>query len=770
MKTKPWQIFHESAEQHLTGEAVYVCDKHMDNQLTGYVYYSQYAHAKILHYNLQHALDTEGVVTILDYSHIPGANNLSPLHKDEPCLAKDKVECIGQALFLIAAENAEIAKRAAEKIEITFEPLVPVLSIDEAMTAGSQLAPTKKMETGNPDEAMQVAPFRLKGSLKTGGQEHWYLETQSALCVPGEGNEMTVYAASQNPTETQMVVAEVLGLDANDIECEVKRMGGGFGGKETQANHLAAWAALLAYHTRRAVKLVLFRDDDQKMTGKRHPFQSEYEIGFDEDGQILSYIVDMHADAGMATDLSPAIMDRALYHVCNTYFIPAVRASGTLWKTNLPSNTAFRGFGGPQGMAIIENAIDRIARYLKKDPVAIRMKNFYGLHKNNITHYGQKVENNRIHKIWRQLLVTSDYYDRRKKMDDFNLRHTYIKRGMAYTPVQFGISFTTAFLNQAGALVIIYKDGSVLVNHGGTEMGQGLHTKIWQIAAEEFGLPPHKVKVNATNTSKVPNTSPTAASSGTDLNGMAVKNAIDKLRKRLEPCAEKLFEEKYGKVPTTFLYKENRVWDTSNKSRCITFTALVNRAHREQVSLAATGFYRTPDLHFDKIKGKGKPFHYFAYGAAVSEVEVDTLTGGIKLIRTDILHDTGQSIHEGIDLGQVTGGFIQGVGWCTTETLRWDEQGQLLNHSPDTYKIPTIGDMPEVFHVKLLEKAPNLDVIKKSKAVGEPPFMLAFSVWLAIKDAISAVGNHQWEPDFGLPANNERILLSIEVIRRKLEM
>lgn len=762
-------MYHESAVQHVTGEAAYVCDKHIgQNQLIGYVYYSPYAHARIMAYNLSLALETEGVAAILDYSHIPGINNLSPIHEDEPCLAEGKVSCIGQAVFLIAAENTEIAKRAAEKIEISYEPLPPVLNIDDAKKANTQLGPTKKMETGTPEKAMQEADYRLKGKLETGGQEHWYLETQSAICVPGENNEMTVFAASQNPTETQVVVADVLGLEAKDIECEVKRMGGGFGGKETQANHLAAWAALLAYHTQRPVKMVLFRDDDQKITGKRHRFQSDYEIAFNKDGRILSYIVDMHADAGMATDLSPAIMDRALYHACNTYHIGAVRATGTIWKTNLPSNTAFRGFGGPQGMAIIENAIDRMARFLKIDPAAIRMKNFYGLQTNNITHYGQKVENNRIHKIWKQLQNSAAYHERCAHINQFNQENTFMKRGIACTPVQFGISFTTAFLNQAGALVLVYKDGSVLVNHGGTEMGQGLHTKMWQIAADAFGLPHNKVKVNATNTTKVPNTSPTAASSGTDLNGMAVKNAIEKLKKRLRPCARKIFLDTYGEAPKKLVYSNGRVMDAHNKGRNISFDELTAQAHRDQISLSATGFYRTPDIYFDQKKATGKPFHYYAFGAAISEVEVDTLTGALKILRTDILHDAGDSINEGIDRGQISGGFIQGVGWCTTETLRWDDQGHLLNHSPDTYKIPTMADMPEIFNIQLLPKAANPNVIKKSKAVGEPPFMLAFSVWLAIKDAISAVGNHQLEPDFGLPANNETILLSAESIRLRL--
>lgn len=760
-------IHHESAIQHVTGEAVYVSDMHMgEEMLIGRVVYSPHAHAVIIDYDLSEALQVEGVHTILDHTKIPGQNQLNPLAYDEPCLAKETVNCIGQAVFLIAADNESAAIEAERKIKITYTPLSTVLSIDESMAAGHMLAPTRTIETGNPELALKQSKYVIEGALKTGAQEHWYLETQSALCVPGENRSVTVYASSQNPTETQLVVAEVLGLQANDVVCEVRRMGGGFGGKETQATHIAAWAALLADATRRPVKMVLFRDDDQKMTGKRHRFQSTYQVGFDDEGIINSYIVDMHGDAGMATDLSIAILERALFHAENAYFIPNMRATGTMWKTNLPSNTAFRGFGGPQGMAVIENAIDSIARFLKKDAAEIRFKNLYGIDNRNITPYGQPVLNNRLHTIGERIIRSSDYWVRRKQANAFNKEMEFVKKGLALTPVKFGISFTTSFLNQAGALVMIYKDGSVLVNHGGTEMGQGLHTKIWQIAADEFGLSPEKVKVSATNTSKVPNTSPTAASSGTDLNGMAVKNAIDILKARLAPSASKMIKERFGFEPENLCYKNGLVYPPDHDNQAISFEELVKRAHFEQISLSTTGYYRTPDIYFDRQKGKGIPFYYFAFGMAVSEVLVDVLTGGVKILRTDILHDVGDSINPDIDLGQITGGFIQGVGWCTTEVVRWDKIGHLLNHSPDTYKIPGFGDIPEIFNVDLLEGAPNPAVIKKSKAVGEPPFMLAFSVWLAVKDAISAVGNHQIEPHFGLPANNELVLHAIEKIRK----
>ncbi|MBS4058782.1 MAG: xanthine dehydrogenase molybdopterin binding subunit [Bacteroidetes bacterium] len=762
-------ITHESAVSHVTGKAVYVADMHIGEQmLTGKVVFSPFAHARIVSVDFTEALKVNGVVDILDFRRIPGINQLNPLTHDEPCLAEEKVNCIGQAILLIAAENEHAAIEAEKKITIIYDPLEPVLTIQQAREKGTALAKTRKIETGKPEESLLKASHILEGELKIGGQEHWYLETQSALCVPDENREMMVYASSQNPSETQHVVSEVLGLQANQVVCEVKRMGGGFGGKETQASHVAAWSALLANATGRPVKIVLFRDDDQKYTGKRHPFEASYKIGFSDEGTIVSYILDLHADAGMATDLSMAILERALFHADSSYYIPNMRVTGTMWKTNLPSNTAFRGFGGPQGMAVIEHAIDRVARYLGKDAAEIRYRNFYGLNKRNVTHFGQLIENNRLFQLWDALIDSSDYNKRRTEINGFNQKHFYIKRGIALTPVKFGISFTTAFLNQAGALVNIYKDGTVLVNHGGTEMGQGLHTKIKQIAALEFGLPLEKINLSPTNTSKVPNTSPTAASSGTDLNGMAVKNAIDKIKIRLDSLAKQLLSE--NEIASgELVYHDGLVFLSNMPDKKITFKELVIKAHLSQISLSATGFYGTPGLYYDKEKGRGNPFHYFAFGMAVSEVEVDILTGMSKVLRTDILHDAGESLNQDIDLGQVAGAFIQGVGWCTTETLRYNSQGQLLNHSPDTYKIPGIGDVPDDFRVELLKNAPNPQTVRQSKAVGEPPFMLAFSVWLAIKDAISAVANHSVEPDFALPANNETILLSIEKLRNSVK-
>ena len=769
MKTE--NLKHDSAIKHVTGQSVYVNDLAFSEQLVGKVVYSRLASARIKSIDFAKASLVEGVCAILTYKDIPGQNQLGPVINDEPCLAEDMVFFIGQAIVLIAAESLEAALKAEKLIQIEFEELESVLTLRDAISKNNLLAPPRCIECGNVVEALKSAPHLISGELETGAQEHWYLETQSALAIPGEGREMFVHASSQNPAETQAIVAEVLGVSKNEIEVEVRRMGGGFGGKETQGNHVAAWAALLANATRRPVGIQLFRDDDQIMTGKRHRFLSNYSIGFDNNGKILAYSVELNSDAGAATDLSRAILERAMLHAENSYFIPNVRIVGKAYKTNLPSNTAFRGFGGPQGMAVIETAIDRIARFLNKDSAEIRKINFYGIDERNITPYGKTVQNCRLDVMYDKLLASSNYVERKDAIADFNRTHEFTKRGIALTPIKFGISFTTAFLNQAGALVHIYNDGTVAVNHGGTEMGQGLNTKIHGIASSELGISPQFIKISSTNTSKVPNTSATAASSGSDLNGMAVKNAIDTLKSRLAEIAAnelnlKLAADSIQSDQIVFL--ENEVFSSLHPNTKITFAELVKTAYLSQVSLSATGFYKTPGIFFDRETGKGNPFFYYAYGMAVSEVEIDTLTGETNLLRSDILHDVGDSLNEEIDIGQIEGGFIQGVGWVTTEDIKWDKSGNLLTHSPDTYKIPTVNDIPRIFNVALLKSHPNEGTIRKSKAVGEPPLMLAFSVWLAIKDAVSAVGNHEFEPQFSLPATAEVVLLSIEEIRKKV--
>lgn len=764
---------HDSAIRHVSGKSLYVDDIPVTaSTLHGRVLYSQHAHARIRSIDTSEALRLNGVHAVLTWKDIPGQNQMGPVVHDEPCLAADEVVCIGQAVALIAADSEEIARAAEQLIRIDYEPLEAVLDLPTAIAQKTILAPERVMHRGDVVKGLEKSPLRLEGSLSTGAQEHWYLETHCALCIPGEGKEINVYSSTQHPSETQAVVAEVLGIPKHEVVVEVRRMGGAFGGKETQANHTAAWTALLAWHTRKPVKIRLFRDDDQKITGKRHPFLFHYKVGFNDEGKILALDVAQHADAGCATDLSMAILERAMLHADNAYYIPDMRVTGRAYRTNLPSNTAFRGFGGPQGIACMEAIVDRIARHLGKDPLEVRKTNFYGAEFRNITHYGQAVELNRIHVICEQLERSSEYAARRAAIRQFNRSSEFFKRGLAMTPVKFGISFTTTFLNQAGALVNIYTDGTLLVNHGGTEMGQGLNTKIAQIAAAELGIGLERIKVNATNTGKVPNTTATAASAGTDLNGMAVKHAIDQLKLRLCQFAAEEFTRRSPDLPVApdqVRIAHDTVFDERfpEKHR-MSFSETTQLAHLNQVSLSATGFYRTPDIGWDKQKGWGKPFNYYAFGMAVSEVEIDTLTGHVRHLRTDILHDVGESINPRIDIGQVEGGFIQGLGWCTTEEVKRDERGRLLNYSPDTYKIPSIGDMPEDFRVHLLQGYPNPKAIRRSKAVAEPPFMLAFATWLAIKDAISAIADHRIEPEFSLPATNEMIVLSIERLRKRM--
>ena len=763
---------HESAEKHVTGEALYVDDIHVNSQLLiGKVVYSPHAHARITSFDLSAAKRVQGVHAVLCHQDIPGHNQMGPVIHDEVCLAEGVVVCVGQAMFLIAAETEEQCREAERLIRVEYEPLEPILTIEEAMAKNSLLGPPRTMQRGNADEAIRLAPHRISGELRTGAQEHWYLESQVCLCVPGEGKEINVYSSTQHPSETQALVGEVLGLAKHEVTVEVRRMGGAFGGKETQANHTACWSALLCYATRRPVKIRLFRDDDMIMTGKRHRFLSRYDAGFDDDGTLLGVTIELNSDGGCATDLSFAIMERAMLHADNAYHIPHFHVHARVWKTNLPSNTAFRGFGGPQGMAVIETIMDRVARSLHLDPRQVRRKNFYGVAPYDLTHYDQQVENNHLPAIHDQLVASSEYFERRRAIEAFNAENEFRKKGMAITPVKFGISFTTTFLNQAGALVNIYKDGTILVNHGGTEMGQGLHTKMQQVAAAEFGVRLERVKVNATNTSKVPNTSATAASAGADLNGMAVRDAAARLKLQIAIAMAEHWTEAHPQEPSSRIsirFENDSLYDADHPDRKIDFGEAMTLMHLRQVSLSSTGFYKTPRIAWNKQAGKGKPFHYYAFGMACTEVLVDILTGHHTILRTDILHDVGDSLNPQIDLGQIEGGYIQGNGWVTTEEIMWDDKGNLMTHSPDTYKIPSVQDIPKDFRVQLLQNVPNPNTIRKSKAVAEPPFMLALSTWLAIKDAVSAVANHELEPEFSLPATNEVIVLSAYRLKERL--
>ena len=758
---------HESGWYHVTGIARYIDDLPVRDLLHGRVVYSRVSCGIIKSINVAKALELPGVKAVLTCKDIPGENQMGPVVKDEPVLAEQDVSFIGQAICLIAAVNESVAKQAEALLEIQIEEHPGIYTITQAMESNSLLHPARTIERGEVQANLKSAPHCLNGELEIGGQEHWYLETQTSLALPGEGDEIKVLSSTQHPSETQALIAEVLGLSKNQVEVEIRRMGGAFGGKETQANHTAIWTALLAHKTGQPVKIRLFRDDDQKITGKRHPYLAHYSVGYDSSGRILALDTTLNTNAGSSTDLTMAVLERAMMHVDNSYYLEHVRIIGKAWKTNLPSNTAFRGFGGPQGMAVIETIMDRIARELKMDAYQVRMRNFYLDQERNQTPYGQVVERNHLQSMAEQLIASSQYFKRREQVNAWNQQHEYVKKGLALTPVKFGISFTTSFLNQAGALVNIYKDGTVLTNHGGTEMGQGLHTKIQQITGLELGVPFDRVKVNATNTSKVPNTSATAASAGTDLNGMAVKDAVGKLKRRMSEQIAAQWSKDTSVDHKDILFEGNRVKHISDPKLDISFKEAVNICYLNQVSLSATGFYKTPDIHFDRESGSGKPYHYFAFGMAVTEVRLDTLTGFYKSERVDILHDVGDSVNKRIDIGQVEGGYVQGVGWCTTEECKYDDQGNLLNHSPDTYKIPNLQDVPDEFYTELLQNAPNPNTIRRSKAVAEPPFMLAFSCWLAIKDAISAVGSHELEPQFSLPATNEVILTSLENIRQQ---
>jgi xanthine dehydrogenase large subunit len=758
-------IPHDSATGHVTGEAVYIDDIVVsDRLLVGRVVTSTQAHARIRSFDLAGARSVPGVQAVLCAGDIPGHNQMGPVIKDEPCLAQGVVECIGQAVFLIAADTEEQCREAEKKIVVDYEPLPSILDLPSAMHQGALLGPPRKMERGDVERGLAESPFRLSGELHTGAQEHWYLETQVALCIPGEGREITVYSSTQHPSETQSLVAEVLGIGKNDVVVEVRRLGGGFGGKETQGNHVACWAALLCRATGRPVKIRLFRDDDMIMTGKRHPYLTRYEAGFDDEGMLRAVRLELNADGGIATDLSFAILERAMLHCDNAYFIPDMSVTGSVWKTNLPSNTAFRGFGGPQGMAAIETVLDRIARQLHMDAAEVRRRNFYGIGVRDTTHYEQRVEGNHLPLMYDRLVASADYVARRHAVDEFNATHEFRKRGLALTPVKFGISFTTTFLNQAGALVLVYTDGTVLVNHGGVEMGQGLNTKIRGIAAKELGIPEVNVKVNATNTGKIPNTSATAASSGADLNGMAVKRAIDAIKARILPEMAQVFNKTFSGQKSQeedLAFEKSTIVDRKHPERSMSFEKAMQLMVVRQVSLSSTGFFKAPEIGWDKEKGKGRPFLYYAFGMAVTEAEIDLLTGGHAILRTDVLHDVGESLNTGIDRGQIEGGFVQGLGWCTTEEIIRDDRGRLLTHSPDTYKIPTAADIPAEFRVELLPGVPNPHVVRNSKAVGEPPFMLALSAWFAIKDAISAAADHDTEPPYALPATREGILTSL---------
>jgi len=751
---------HESAPHHVTGNATYTDDLRPPRDLLHlYPVLSSHARAKIDQIDYSRAEKIPGVVTVITAEDVRGINNTGMIDLDEILLPSDEIHYHGQPILWIVAETEAAAREGAKQVTIDYTPLDPILTIEQAIEAQSFQGEPQVIRRGNPNLALETAEHNLEGELEIGGQDHFYLETQVSWVMPDSEGNYQVYSSTQHPTETQIMVARVLGISRNQVVVTCLRMGGGFGGKESQSNPIAAIAAVAAQKTGQSVRLRLKRNHDMIVTGKRHGFLGKYRVGFNSEGKIFALDIDLYSHGGWSLDLSPPIMGRALFHIDNCYYIPNLEVRGQIAKTHTVSNTAFRGFGGPQAMVIIEEIVDRISRFLKVSPLAIREHNFYhGTGETNRTHYGQELLDNRLQQIWSQLKQEANLDPRIAQVREFNQSHAYEKRGLAMTPVKFGISFTKSEYNQAGALLLIYLDGSIQLNHGGTEMGQGLHSKMLQVAAKSLGVKIDRFRVMATSTDKVPNTSATAASSGSDLNGQAIKNACETLKDRLAPVAAKLLNLY---APEDLVFAEDWIYSATNPKLKVSFDDVIAQAYLERISLSATGYYRTPNIYYDRQTGRGRPFHYYAYGAAVSEVQVDRFTGRFKLRQVDIVHDVGNSLHPWIDRGQIEGGFVQGMGWLTMEELVWDDRGKLCTYSPSTYKIPTVADIPEPFQVSLLEKAPQPGVIYGSKAVGEPPFMLAISVREAIREAIAAFGHTQQVP-IPSPATPEAILRAVE--------
>jgi xanthine dehydrogenase molybdopterin binding subunit/xanthine dehydrogenase small subunit len=760
-------LSHESAIGHVTGGALYVDDvARRRDMLEIWPVMSPHAHASVISIDIAEAAREPGVVCVLTAKDVPGMNDVGAVRHDEPLFAETEVLYHGQVVALVVGASADLCRRAAAKVKVVYEPRPAILGAREAVEKQSFHTQPHVIKRGDCDAALATSPNRLAGDLEIGGQEHFYLEAHAAWAEGGEDGEMFVSSSTQHPTEVQAVVAHVLDLPRNKVTVQSPRMGGGFGGKETQGNAWAALVALAAVRTQRPVRVQLDRDIDMQITGKRHPFYGRYEVGFDGEGQLLAAKIDLFADGGWALDLSESICDRGVFHLDNAYYVPTCTFTGRVAKTNVTSHTAFRGFGGPQGMLVMEEILDRIARQLGLLPEVVRERNLYrGTGATNTTHYGQELGDQRIPQIWSSLVASAKLAERRAQIDAFNQASPHIKRGIAITPVKFGISFTATWLNQAGALVLVYRDGTVQVNHGGTEMGQGLYTKMKGVAMRELGIPAASIRVMRTQTDKIPNTSATAASSGADLNGAAVRAACVTLRERLAPIAAELIgAESSITVPEgAVLFEGGFARAPQVPGVQVAFERIVDRAYMKQVQLSAQGFYRTPGIGYDKSKGKGKPFYYFAYGAAVSEVEVDGYSGMKRVLCVDILHDVGESLNFGVDRGQIEGGFVQGMGWLTGEELKWSKDGKLLTHSASTYQIPSIGDAPERFNVALLPNAAQDGVIHGSKAVGEPPLMLAISVREAIRDAIGAFGTRGGEIALASPATHEAILAAVRV-------
>lgn len=755
-------IAHDSAAKHVSGEAIYIDDM---GDLPGTLYaaliLSPVAKGTLKSVDAGNATAIDGVVAIVTAQDIPGPNQIGPIIIDEPLFAERDLEYLGQPVGAVAAETYEQAVRAAHAVDFDVEEGEPVLDIEEAHARGDYVLPAQRLIQGDVDAALANSDHLIEGRLDIGGQDHFYLETQIAYAVPGEDGDMTVHSSTQHPTEVQHHVAHILGGLAHSVDVHVRRMGGGFGGKESQATIIAAAAALLARKTGRPVKMRLKRSADMTATGKRHDMVSRWRVGVTKEGRITGADVEYLARAGNTPDLSGPVLTRSMTHTDNAYHIPAARFVGHACKTNTVSNTAFRGFGGPQGILTSEAMIDQIAHELQLDPNHVRAINYYGPETGEVTPYDQPVEHNRLVEVTDAILNTAEWQRRRAEIDAHNAAEPVIRRGLAMMPVKFGISFNLPSLNQAGALVHVYQDGSVHLNHGGTEMGQGLFVKVAQVVAEVFQLDINKVKITATHTGKVPNTSATAASTGSDLNGMAAFNAATAIRTRMTPIAAQHFDVGEDEV----VFRENRV-HAGNRS--ISFGELAKMCWAARVSLSEAGHYATPKIHWDFKTMKGRPFFYFTYGAAVAEVLVDTLTGENRCVRADILQDCGSSLNPAVDLGQIEGAFVQGLGWLTCEELWWDDKGRLRTIGPSTYKIPGSRDVPPTFNVSILDGAPNAEeTVFRSKAVGEPPLMLAVSVWLALRNAVASCGRAGLSPDLRTPATPEAVLDAIDDLRAR---
>jgi xanthine dehydrogenase large subunit len=745
---------HDSAHLHVAGKARYIDDEPEAPHLLHLAFgVSSEARARITGMDLDAVRAAPGVVAVYTAADIPHANDVSPVAGDDRLLADNEVVWLGQPLFLVAATSRRAARQAARLGQVGYERQEPILTVEQARAAQSLIEPTQRMARGDAKAALAGAPHRLAGQLAMGGQDHFYLEGQIALARPLEDGQVHVLSSTQHPSEVQHLVAHMLGLSSADVTVEVRRMGGAFGGKESQAALYAAAAALVAHHTGRPAKFRADRDDDMVQTGKRHDFLVDYDVGFDAAGRIEGLHLMLASRCGATVDLSPAINDRAMFHADNAYYLPAVEIVSERLKTNMVSATAFRGFGGPQGMLAIERVMDAVAGHLGLDPLAVRVANLYGPGR-DVTPYGMVVADNIAPDLIARLQAEGRYAERQAHVATFNAENAILKKGLALTPVKFGISFTTTHLNQAGALLHVYADGSIQINHGGTEMGQGLYTKVAQVVAQALGVSLDQVRITATRTDKVPNTSATAASSGADLNGMAAFNAAQTIRARLaELCART-----FGCEAADVVFADGQV---RAGGETMPWPVLCRRAHMARISLSSTGYYATPDLHYDRAAHQGQPFYYFAYGAALAEVVIDTLTGEHRVLAADILHDCGQSLNPAIDKGQIEGGFVQGQGWLTSEELVWDEAGKLLTHAPSTYKIPTANDRPDRLTVTLWDGTNHRPTIHRSKAVGEPPFMLANAVFSALGAAVMACQPAAGWPMLDAPATPERVLAAI---------